>query len=374
MNSIRPTWAEVDLHTIARNIEKTRQLLQPGTLMMAVVKANAYGHGMVEVAKTAVQAGAEYLGVATLDEALILRRHGLKAPIMVLGYTPAIESGPAIDENVALTVLDLDTALIIADSAVRAGKVARVHIKVDTGMNRIGFQPGSESLGAVAEISQLPGLKLEGIFSHFSVSDIEDKSFSKRQLAVFTEFCTQLKEIGVDPPLKHIANSAAIIDLPESHLNMVRAGIMIYGFYPSHDVQKSRIDLEPAMRLYSRVAQVKNIYPGDTVSYGRTFEAEEPLTVATIPIGYADGYSRLLSNRIWAIIRGQRARQIGTICMDQCMFDVSHIDGVAQGDPVLLFGAEGDGVTADDIAGVMGTINYEIVCKISARVPRVFIG
>lgn len=372
MSGIRPTWAEVSLGAIISNIRNTRKLLNPGTLLMAVVKANAYGHGMPEVAEAALEAGADYLGVASVDEALTLRSRGISAHLLVLGYTPGDSSQPAIEEGIELTVFDRASAEDMSREAVRLGKVLQIHLKLDTGMNRIGFVMEPGSIQDIEAINGLPGLQIRGIFSHFSVSDIEDKSFSRRQFKLFQDFCQSLEERGIHAAVKHMANSAAIIDMPETHLDMVRAGIMIYGYYPSPVVQKDRIELIPAMRLMSQVVQVKTISPGETVSYGRTYQAERPVVIATIPIGYADGYSRLLSNRIWAGFRGVRAEQIGTICMDQCMFDVTHIPGVRQGDPVVLFGRAEDGLTADQVADAMGTISYEVLCKVSVRVPRVY--
>lgn len=373
MNGIRPTWAEVSLGAIASNMQNTCRLLKPGTRLMAVVKANAYGHGMFEVARTAMQSGADYLGVASIDEALELREQGISANLLVLGYTPGGSCGPAVKNRIELTVFDRQSAAEMSREAVREGGVLQIHLKLDTGMNRIGFAASPGSLEDAAAIHVMPGLEIKGLFSHFAVSDIVDKDFSQDQFKQFNDFYAALSSRGISIPLRHMANSAAIIDLPETHLDMVRAGIMLYGYYPSPVVQKERISLIPAMRLISQVVQVKTLEPGDTVSYGRTFTADKPVVVATVPIGYADGYSRLLSNRIWAGFNGVRAEQIGTICMDQCMFDVSGIPGVAQGDPVVLFGRPADGLTADDVADAMGTISYEVLCKVSGRVPRYYI-
>lgn len=340
---------------------------------MAVVKADAYGHGMVEVAQACLQEGATYLGVATPKEALTLRERGINAQVLVLGYIPEAYAGVLVENRIEATVFNLETAWAFSQAAASSDGEARLHLKIDTGMGRIGFPPDSSSLEVIWEISRLPGIVLQGIFSHLATADHADKRFAKQQVEIFTRFVSSLEENGISIPIKHLGNSAAIMDMPEAHFNMVRSGIITYGLYPSSQVEKGSLELIPAMRLKSRVSYVKKIPAGQSVSYGRTYISKQETRVATVSIGYADGYSRLLSNRGWATIRGQKATLIGTVCMDQCMFDVSGIENVQPGDEVILFGRPEDGVTADDLAETIGTINYEIVCAPSSRVTRTYI-
>jgi len=366
------TWAEIDLRAIRSNLAGIKRLISPETHFMAVVKANAYGHGMVEVARVCLQEGATYLGVANPNEALSLREHGINAPILVLGYTPDALADLVIENQIETTVFNIDMALALSKAASSSNRVARLHLKIDTGMGRIGFKTDDSSLKLIREISLLPGIKVDGIFSHLATADHLDKSFALQQIEVFKSFISKLEESGVSIPLKHLGNSAAIMEMPEAHFDMVRAGIITYGLYPSSEVDKSKLELIPVMSLKSRISFVKTIPAGQSVSYGRTYISERETTVATVSIGYADGYSRLLSNRGWAMIKGQKAPLIGTVCMDQCMFDVSNIENVEAGDEVILFGKPADGITADDLAEIIGTINYEIVCAPSSRVVRTY--
>lgn len=366
------TWAEIDLRAIRSNVAGIKRLISPETQLMAVVKANAYGHGAVEVARVCLQEGATYLGVATPNEALFLREQGINAPILVLGYTPDTLVDLVVENQIETTVFNMDTALALSKAASNSNRSARLHLKIDTGMGRIGFRPDDSSIELIREISLLPGIIVEGIFSHLATADHLDKSFARQQVKVFKSFVSKLEGAGISIPLKHLGNSAAIMEMPEAHFDMVRAGIITYGLYPSSEVDKSKLELMPAMSLKSRVSYVKTISAGQSVSYGRTYISERETTVATVSIGYADGYSRLLSNRGWAMIKGQKAPLIGTVCMDQCMFDVSNIENVEAGDEVILFGKPADGITADDLADIIGTINYEIVCAPSSRVVRTY--
>jgi len=367
------SWAEIDLGAIRSNVAGIRGLLSPKTMLMAVVKANAYGHGMLPVARVCLEEGADYLGVANPLEALELRKAGIDSPVLVLGYTPADCADLMVENQVDVTVFDMETALFISQAAVRLNRQGRVHVKIDTGMGRIGLRPDGESIGLMVKMADLPGITLQGLFSHLATADDADKSFAYYQLQVFQEFSKRVEEAGVLVPIKHLANSAAIMEMPETHFDMVRAGIITYGLYPSDEVDKSRLSLIPAMRLKSRITQVKCIPPGHSVSYGRTYVSQRATKVATVPIGYADGYSRLLSNRGRAAIRGQIAPLIGRVCMDQCMFDVSALEQVEVGDEVILFGTPQDGITADDLAHTLGTINYEIVCAPHSRIVRTYI-
>jgi alanine racemase len=340
---------------------------------MAVVKANAYGHGMVEVAQACLQEGASYLGVATPNEALALREAGINAQVLILGYVPEECAESLVQNHIEVTVFNQDTAQVLSQAASNCDGEARVHLKIDTGMGRLGFKPDSSSLELIGEISRLPGIVIQGIFSHLATADHGDKSYAMQQVSIFKRFVGQIEEAGLSIPLKHLANSAAIMDIPEAHFDMVRSGITTYGLYPSSQVDKDKLDFTPAMRLKSRISYVKTIPQGQSVSYGRTFISEHETKVATVSIGYADGYSRLLSNRGWASIKGQKVPLIGTVCMDQCMFDVSGVENVQIGDEIILFGRQEDGVTADDLADIIGTINYEIVCAPSRRVNRIYI-
>lgn len=372
MDNHRSTWAEIDLRAIRSNLHQVQNLLDPATKIMAVVKANAYGHGLLPVAKTCLEAGASYLGVATLDEALELRDHGIEAPILILGQIPYQCAALAIEREIELTVPDGETAVAVAKAAQKVGKPARIHIKLDTGMGRIGFTADDSSVHDILHIAGLQGLDIKGIFSHLATADSKDKSYAKQQIDAFKRYTDRLKQEGLSIPIRHLANSAAIMDLPEAQFEMVRSGIITYGLYPSDEVQKERLSLVPAMRLISRISFLKSIPAGSSVSYGRTFISSKEIRVATVPIGYADGYSRLLSNRAYAVVNHIRVPLIGRVCMDQCMFDVSEVPDVKVGDEIILFGRPEDGVTADHLAAWMDTINYEIVCMPGSRIPRFY--
>ncbi len=373
MGKHKPIWAEIDLHAIKHNIQRIRGILPPGTKLMTVVKANAYGHGIIPISQICQEQGVEALGVARLDEALCLRAAGIELPIIILGYLEGEYAPEVISHDIAVTIIDLETAATFSRLAREQAGNVKVHVKIDTGMGRLGFIPNEESLEAIERISRMPGIELEGILTHFAVADIADKTYTLEQVALFEAFIGELEARGVHFDLKHAANSAAAMEVPVSRYNMVRAGITLYGLQPSPDVNQEILDLIPAMRLKSRVSMVKFLEPGQSVSYGRTFRADKRTRIATIPAGYADGYSRLLSNRVWASIKGVKVPVIGNICMDQCMLDVSALDQVMTGDEVILFGTPQDQITADDLAKILGTINYEIVCKVSARVPRVYL-
>lgn len=371
--NLRPTWAEVNLDNIAYNVRLLRGRTAPGARFMAVVKADGYGHGAVQVAGTALKNGADWLAVAIIDEGILLRREGFTAPILVLGYTPPEQAGRGVAHDLTLTVYRRDLAEALARAGSAAGKTARVHVKVDTGMGRIGLEPEREAVEFIASLSDLPNLEVEGLFTHFAVADSLDKSFTREQFSRFRRLIDDLEKRGIHIPVKHAANSAAIIDLPETHLDMVRAGIAMYGLAPSSEVGTD-IGLRPAMEWKTRIAHVKKISPGTSVSYGRKYVAEEETVVATLPVGYADGYSRAWSNRGTVIVGGRRAPVIGRVCMDQTMIALPPDTAAAVGDEVVLMGRQGEAaVTADDLAEGLGTINYEITCLVGKRVPRVYI-
>ncbi|MGD8663629.1 MAG: alanine racemase [Desulfobacterales bacterium] len=379
------TWAEIDLGAYAHNLKELKGISRPPARLMAVVKANGYGHGAVEVAREALDSGAQYLGVARINEAIALRKAGLSAPILIFGYSPPDLAPLLIDYELTQTVYSLSTATALSEYANRKGKKITVHIKVDSGMGRLGFlledihttpndTPRNHPVREIEAITRLAGLTVEGIFTHFATADSADKSYANLQLDRFLALLNRLQKEELEPPLRHAANSGALINLPESHLDMVRPGIASYGLYPSDEINKSIVDLKPVMTLKSRIIHLKKVPPGFNISYGITYQTKAHTTIATIPVGYADGFNRLLSSRGYMLIHGQRVPIVGRVCMDLTMLDVGGISGVALEDEVVIFGEQGvEAIRADDIAASIGTINYEIVSTITARVPRVYL-
>ena len=369
---VRPVWAEIDLDNIAFNMKNIKKLVKDKEVI-AVIKADAYGHGAVEVAKVLSENGASRFAVAIITEAIELREHGIKLPIMILGYTPIEYAEDLIKYDIEQTVYNLEYAKQLSDIALKMGKRAKIHIALDTGMGRIGFMPYDNSLEEVLKISALDGIEIVGIFTHFSTADEEDKEYTKYQFDKIQNFIKKLSDKGVNIPLKHVSNSGAIIDLPETYLDAVRAGIILYGYYPSDEVKKKNLSIKPALTLKTKVAHIKKMEKDMYVSYGRTFKTERDSIIATLPIGYADGYSRLLSGKAKVIINGKFANVVGRICMDQCMIDVTDIGEVKVGDEVILLGEENElKFNADDMANLIGTINYDVLCMIKHRVPRVY--
>jgi alanine racemase len=373
---MRPVWAEIDLTAITHNTGVLKGLLHPDTMFMAVVKANGYGHGANRVAEAALAAGADRLGVATVEEAAQLMAAGFDAPIHILSEAPANPADSAIiaENGFIATVCRKQTADALSQAAEDVGQEVLVHVKLDTGMNRLGLKDDLETVAEFLRyLGRLPGIKAEGVFTHFATADDPKSDFSRRQLNRFTAVTGGLDKQGLCPPIKHAANSAAIINFPESHLDMVRAGIALYGLNPSPSFA-GRADIRPALSLKAGVSFVKDVPAGEGVSYGLTYTTTRDSRIATLPLGYADGYSRLLSNMTDVLISGKKAPNVGTICMDQFMIDVTGISGVEPGTEVVLIGHDGgQSITADDIAARMGTINYEIVCMISDRVPRIYV-
>ncbi len=362
--------ALISKEAIRHNFENIKKLVPDGVKIMPVIKADGYGHG-ADVFADVLEDVSDYFAVAIIEEALELREHGVKIPIMLLGYNNPIYFKTAIENDITVTILNFQDALEMSETAKQLGKTAKIHIPVDTGMSRIGFTPDEKGADEVSRIASLDNILLEGVFTHFATSDEKNKEFTKLQAKRFEEFRGLLSLHGINPEIFHCANSGAIMQHNEFSFDMVRAGIILYGLYPSEEVDKSALDLVPVMELRSHIAFVKTIKKGDTVSYGRTFTAEKDMKIATIPVGYADGYPRLLSNKGRVIINGNYAPITGRVCMDQFMVDVSHIDEAQAGDEVILIGQE-DGlcVSADEIAKLTGTINYEVTCNISKRVPR----
>jgi alanine racemase len=380
------TWAEVDLNAYGHNITELKRLTGKKTRLMAVVKANGYGHGAIEVARKALMSGAENLGVARINEAVQLRQAGLDAPILIFGYTPLEMAETLIQYDLTQTVFAVETAAALSEIASRRGKKISVHIKIDSGMGRLGLLLTQPSAGqrsdrpernAVQEalaISRLPGLMVEGLFSHFATADSADKSYADRQLAKFLDFAGHLRREGLEVPVKHAANSAALIDMPDSHLDMVRPGIATYGLYPSDDVNRDQVALRPVMTLKSRIVHLKKVPAGFNVSYGITYHTQKPTTIATVPVGYADGFNRLLSNRGRMLVHGQKVPIVGRICMDLTMLDVGNVPQTEIEDEVVVFGGHGNqALSADTVAADLNTINYEIVTSITGRVARVYV-
>lgn len=371
MDNHRPTWAEIDLAAIKHNLAAIKRAAGNAGVM-AMVKANAYGHGMLEVSRVCCQEKVDFFGVASLDEALTLRQEIKDIPILVLGYIPPSDAITVVVEDIRPCIFTMESAMAMSQAAVQLKRQAHLHIKLDTGMGRIGFLPDNNSLKLLQEIAGLPGVKIEGIFTHLAEADLEGSSFTGEQIKTFTGFINKLEERGINIPLKHCSNSAALINFPQAHFHMVRAGILLYGLFPSPQTKPGEIDVIPAMTLKSRVSYVKTLPAGHSISYNRTYYCRRDTQVATVPIGYADGYSRLLSNRAQALINGKLVSLVGNVCMDMCMFDVSGVGEVKEGDEVILFGRPEDGVTADDLAQAMGTINYEVVSALGSRVPRIY--
>lgn len=366
--------AEINLDALEKNFRNIRKKVPENVDIMAVVKADAYGHGAIECSRLLINAGASRLGVATIEEALELRRAGISEPILILGYIPEREIPCALAEDITLTVYSKETALKISNAAKEFGKYAKIHIKIDSGMGRIGFMPDEKGLLEVYETVNLPYIEPEGIFTHFATADEADKEFTKLQAARFTAFIDRLKEKGVSFPVIHAANSAGIIDFENLYFNMARAGIILYGLYPSGWVKKENLALFPVMSIKSVVSHVKKVPKGTPISYGRRFVTEAESVMATIPAGYADGYIRKMSNGGRVIIKGRFAPVRGTICMDQFMVDVTDIADVSLGDEVILMGGSGKNyISADELAKIQGSISYEVTCLIGKRVPRVYI-
>jgi len=373
---MRPVWAEIDLKVIEENVKSLRCLASEKTLFMSVVKADGYGHGAVEVSKAALNAGSDRLGVAMVEEAVELRRAGIAAPIHILSEVPprTEDIKTAVDYGFICTVCRKETAEMLSQAAVLAHKQVDVHIKVDTGMNRLGIPADIESVERfVLYVRSLENIRIEGIFTHFATADDPATLFRDEQLKKFLQITDALSSAGIDIPIRHAANSAALISMPESHLDMIRAGISIYGLQPSEEVMLPPA-CRPALSFKANVSFVKKVPAGEGISYGLTFHTTRDSVVATLPAGYADGYTRQLSNRTDVLIEGMKAPGLGTICMDQFMVDVTDIPGVQTGSTATLIGADGEAaVSAEDVAARIGTINYEIVCMIGKRVPRIYI-
>lgn len=377
---LKRTWAQVNLNAIDNNFKAVKSCLKPETLVCCVVKADAYGHGAVKLAEEYVSLGADWFAVSNLDEAVQLRDAGIKLPILILGYTPPCMAPELSSHNITQAVIGLEYGLKLSEEAVKAGVSVKAHIKLDTGMSRVGFfyqnpERDGESISEIEKICLLPGIDADGIFTHFAVADEGEsgRTFTEKQFKNFTDAISKLKSRGVNFKIRHCANSAAIFDYPEMQLDMVRPGVILYGLQPSCEISHQR-ELTPAMELKSAVSLVKTIPEGTAVSYGSKFVSGKATKVATVPVGYADGYPRRLYEKAFMLVRGKRAKIIGRVCMDQLMLDVSDIPGVKTGDTVTAFGSDGnESISADELANYTDTINYEIICGVSKRVPRIYL-
>ena len=374
LKDTRPVWAEINLDNLAHNIKEVRRITNEDSIVTAVVKADGYGHGAKVVSEIFLKNGADRLAVATLSEALQLREDYIEVPLIILGYTPSYQFEKVINNNIIQTIYSLEQAIDFSKECVKLNKTGKIHIKVATGMSRIGFEVSEESIEKISVIANLKNVKTEGRFTHFAQSDIENKNFTYEQVNKFNWVIGELEKKGVDIPIKHVSNSAAIIDLKNFNMDMVRAGIMLYGLYPSKEVNTKNADLKPAMTLKAKISQIKTVSEGTGISYGHIYITKRTSKIATLPIGYADGFTRLLSNKTFVTVNGVKVPLVGRICMDQCMIDITELDNINIGDEVVLFGdGSNNSLHIDDIADILQTINYEVVCMIGKRVPRVYI-
>lgn len=373
MNRYLRCYAEISLEAIGHNIREVKKRLPEGVKLLGVVKANAYGHGAVPVASY-LENQVDYFATATIEEAVELRENGISAPILILGYVSPSQYGDLVEYDITQTIDSYAQALALEKEAARQNRKAKAHLAVDTGMTRIGFQVTEHDADVAAKIADLPHIELEGMFTHFSCADQEDKTYCSMQMEKYDKMTALLAERGVTIPLRHICNSAGIMEFDDHRFEMVRSGIITYGIYPSEEVKKERLDLIPALSWKSHVIHVKEVGPGIGVSYGATYVTEKPMTrIATVSAGYADGYPRALSNQGCVLIHGEKAPIIGRICMDQMMVDVTDIPDVQVEDVVTLVGTDGDEtITIEEIANPAARFDYEMLCDISSRVTRVY--
>lgn len=373
MNKNSRVCAYVDLDAVRKNVRTVQKRVGEAVKVMVILKADAYGHGAVRLAH-ALAKDAYAFGVATVEEGCELRNSGVEQPILVLSYAFPDLFESAVRSRIDLAVFQEETAQILSDTAVRLGMTAGIHIKIDTGMHRIGFMPTEESIQAIRRIAAMPGIRINGIFSHLACADFADKTFADRQRRVFGEFTHKLTDSGVDVGLRHICNSPAIMDFDDGYLDMVRCGIVTYGLDPSDEVKFENLPTTPVMQIKSHVAFVKEVAKGETVGYGAAFCTERDSRIATIPCGYGDCYPRLLTNKGRVLIHGHSAPVTGRICMDQFMVDVTDLPAVKQGDEVTIVGVDGgERLTVEELAKTAGSFNYEYVCDITKRVPRIYI-
>ncbi|NLL80865.1 MAG: alanine racemase [Tissierellia bacterium] len=374
INEVGSVWLEINMDNLIKNYYEIRKFVQAPTKIMAVIKANAYAHGSIELGRMYEEIGVDRLAVSILTEAVELRKAGIKLPIQLLSYASKGQLGLVVDNDLILEIYTYRAAKQLSDIALSKNKKVKIHIKIDTGMTRIGFVPNEESIEEIVKISKLPNIEIEGMFTHFAKADEKDKAFTKLQFDKFNWVDEQLKSRNIHIELKHASNSAAIIDTPEYNLDMVRPGIILYGYYPSEEVDKSKLELMPAMTLKARISNINKVPVGTGISYNHIYHTQRESVIATIPIGYADGYTRMLSNKAFVSIKGKKAPIVGRICMDQMMVDVTEIDDVKIGNEVILFGYGNENYPhVEYLASLLGTVNYEIICMMGRRLPRVYV-
>ncbi|BEP28258.1 alanine racemase [Helicovermis profundi] len=372
-NLTRPVWAEINLDNLANNIREVKRSVKEGTIVTAVIKADGYGHGAIEIADTLLENGADRFAVATLSEAIQLRSKFKDIEILLLGYTPTYSAKDVIINNITQTVYSLSQAIDFSVSAKELNKKVKLHIKLDTGMNRLGMEISEKTVEEIEKISKLTNVEIEGIFTHFAVADEENKEYTYRQVEKYNFIIEELEKREIFIPIKHVSNSAAIIDMKDLNFNMVRAGIMLYGLYPSNDVIKKNVNLKEVMSLKAQLSHVKEVEENTGISYGLIYKTDSKKKIGTLPLGYADGFTRMYTGKAKGIVDGKIMPIVGRICMDQCMIDLTGTSAKV-GDEVILFGKkEGNEVTIDEVSKYIGTINYEVVCMINKRVPRVYI-
>lgn len=367
-------YAGINLSAVLHNLEEMHKNIATNTKIVAVIKTDGYGHGALPIAQAIEHV--DYLwgyAVATVDEAMMLIDDGRKKPILVLGISFPEHFDAIVRNDIRSCVCDFETAKKLSAIAVSKDKKCHIHIKIDTGMSRIGFQVNKETANIIYEISKLPNINIEGLFTHFANADEADKTPTMVQISLFQQMCQMLEQKGIKVPIKHCSNSAGIVDIPEANMNMVRAGIILYGLWPSDDVNKRNMDLQPVMSLKSHISYIKDLEAGRKISYGGVYVTPEEQKIATVPVGYGDGYARSLSDKGYVLVRGQKAPICGRICMDQFMINVSHIDGVRVGDAVTLLGQDGNKcITMEELGDLSERFNYEFACLITPRVPRVY--
>ena len=374
MKEYRRICANISLKALEHNLDAIHGCIERDTKIIAVVKADGYGHGAVPLAEVMEQREDIWgYAVATPEEAEELYSNGIKKPILILGYTFPEYDEQIVKEGLRPAVFSLERAKQLSEEAVCQNKDCKIHIKLDTGMSRIGFQVTEQSADEIAQIAALPNIIIEGIFTHFSKADETDKTFTRKQADTYEQMLTWLKDRQIEIPIHHVSNSAGIVDLPEYNKDIVRAGIILYGLWPSDEVEKNNINLQPLLSLKSHVVHVKELEPGRIISYGGTFEVEKTMQIATVPVGYADGYPRSLSNKGYVLIHGKRAAICGRVCMDQMMVDVSEIPDVKPGDEVTLIGTDGaETITMEELGDMSGRCNYELACDLNKRIPRIY--
>lgn len=375
MNQYSRVYAEIDLDAVLYNMESMRGNIAENTKIMAVIKADGYGHGAVEIAEAIDHLDYVFgYAVATVEEGLILRKHGIEKPILILGYVFPDQYEAMIRAEIRPTVFTAEMAEELSEAAEKTGMDCKIHFAIDTGMGRIGYQVTEEAADEMTRLAKLPHIMVEGIFTHFAKADEIEKEPTHRQIELFTHMIQMLEQRGVKIPIHHCSNSAGIVEIPEANMDLVRAGITLYGLWPSDEVDKTKISIKPALSLITHVAYVKELEAGHSISYGGTYTTKETRRIATIPVGYADGYARSLSNKGDVLIHGRRAPICGRVCMDQFMVDVTNIPDVTVGDEVILIGSAGEEtITMEEVGAISGRFNYEFVCDLGKRIPRVYV-